>query len=183
MKRFIMVSKEDVKKVIIQYTGGDGNKEFTKTTLLPYLGLSRSNKSLDKIFDELLKEGFIKLVKTSGNRKYYTLAKAVEKREENPPHEDFETLKNVLREVLKEYFELYFGHPKTTEDLDKVYDFVKDDLGMASIKDIREQMGMTLEQFMAKFRDYIIRNYELISGGKEGIVKGGVLYGIIRRRK
>ncbi|MFP3202529.1 MAG: plasmid protein [Sulfolobus sp.] len=178
-----MVSKEDVKKVIIQYTGGDGNKAFTKSTLLPYLGLSKSNKSLDKIFDELLKEGFIKLVKTSGNRKYYTLAKAMEKREEKPPHEDFETLKNVLREVLKEYFELYFGHPKTTEDLDKVYDFVKDDLGMASIKDIREQMGMTLEQFMAKFRDYIIRNYELISGGKEGIVKGGVLYGIIRRRK
>ena len=105
------------------------------------------------------------------------------KREEKPPHEDFETLKSALREVLKEYFELYFGHPKTTEDLDRVYDFVKDDLGMASIKDIREQMGMTLEQFMAKFRDYIIRNYELISGGKEGIVKGGVLYGIIRRRK
>jgi len=105
------------------------------------------------------------------------------KREENPPHEDFETLKSALREVLEEYFELYFGPPKTTEDLDRVYDFVKDDLGMASIKDIREQMGMTLEQFMAKFRDYIIRNYELISGGKEGIVKGGVLYGIIRRRK
>ena len=184
IKRFIMVSKEDVKKVIIQYTGGDGNKEFTKSTLLPYLGLSKSNKSLDKIFDELLKEGFIKLAKTSGNRKYYTLAKAVERREESQTiPSDFETLKDALREVLKEYFELYFGPPRTTQDLDKVYDFVKDEFGMASIKDIREQLGMSLEQFMAKFRDYIIKNYELISGGKEGIIKGGVLYGIIRRRK
>ncbi|WP_225968761.1 PepK [Saccharolobus islandicus] len=75
------------------------------------------------------------------------------------------------------------GKERTTQDLDRVYDFVKDNLCMASIKDIREQLGMTLEEFMAKFRDYIIRNYELISGGKEGIVKEGVLYGIIRRKR
>ena len=75
------------------------------------------------------------------------------------------------------------GKERTTQDFDRVYDFVKDELGMASIKDIREQLGMTLEQFMAKFRDYIIRNYELISGGKEGIVKEGIMYGIIRRKR
>jgi len=35
---------------------------------------------------------------------------------------------------------------------------------------------------MGKFRDYILKNYELISGGKEGIVIKGVMYGIIRKK-
>jgi hypothetical protein len=36
---------------------------------------------------------------------------------------------------------------------------------------------------MREFRDYIINNYELIQGGKEGIVIKGIMYGIIRRKK
>ncbi|MCH4814976.1 MAG: hypothetical protein QXY87_04085 [Saccharolobus sp.] len=51
------------------------------------------------------------------------------------------------------------------------------------VKDLRIQLGLSLEEFMRKFRDYILEHYELISGGKEGIVKDGVLYGIIMRKK
>ncbi|ACP35980.1 hypothetical protein LS215_1985 [Sulfolobus islandicus L.S.2.15] len=87
-----------------------------------------------------------------------------------------------LDEVLSILKELK-GKEKTTQDLDKVYDFVKDDLGYATIKDLREQLGMSLEEFMREFRDYIINNYELIQGGKEGIVIKGIMYGIIRRKK
>lgn len=92
---------------------------------------------------------------------------------------NIDVIKNALREVLEEFF----GKPKTYDDLDKVYEIVKDDLGYATIKDLREQLGMTLEQFMGKFRDYILKNYELISGGKEGIVIKGVMYGIIRKKR
>jgi hypothetical protein len=70
-----------------------------------------------------------------------------------------------LDEVLSILKELK-GKEKTTQDLDKVYDFVKDDLGYATIKDLREQLGMSLEEFMREFRDYIINNYELIQGRK-----------------
>jgi len=69
-----------------------------------------------------------------------------------------------LDEVLSILKELK-GKEKTTQDLDKVYDFVKDDLGYATIKDLREQLGMSLEEFM-KSGDYIINNYELIQGRK-----------------
>ncbi|ARM77207.1 PepK [Acidianus manzaensis] len=90
---------------------------------------------------------------------------------------------NGIRQLFDEYFTKYFGRPKTYEDLDKVYDIIKDDIGYAQIKDLREQLGMSLEQFMSIFRDYILQHYELISGGKEGFVQRGVLYGIIRRKR
>jgi uncharacterized protein YeeX (DUF496 family) len=98
------------------------------------------------------------------------------------PIMDCTKLEGKIDEVLSILKELK-GKERTTQDFDRVYEFVKDDLGYASIKDIREQMGMTLEEFLAKFRDYIIRNYELHSGGKEGIVKEGILYGIIKRKR
>ena len=71
----------------------------------------------------------------------------------------------------------------TEDELDRTYEFMKDSLGYVSIENIRKQLGMSYEEFMRKFRDYIIRNYELIPGGKEGILKNGVMYGIIRRKK
>ena len=92
------------------------------------------------------------------------------------------SLRNLLDEYFKRYFEAYFGKPKTEKDLDRTYDQVKDSLGMTTIEILRVQMGMTLEQFLARFRDYIIQNYELFPGGKEGIVLNGVVHGVIRRR-
>ncbi|WP_048052680.1 hypothetical protein [Saccharolobus islandicus] len=95
---------------------------------------------------------------------------------------DCTKLEGKIDEVLSILKELK-GKERTMQDFDRVYEFVKDDLEYASIKDIREQMGMTLEEFLAKFKDSIIRNYELHSGGKEGIVKEGILYGIIKRKR
>ena len=192
-----MVTKDDVINIIMKYTGGDKKKEFAKTTLAEFLGMKNKRsalKELDNILDELLKEGVIKLSRIRGKAKYYTLGDGKKEEVTTLESGDFKDLKKVVgeavREVYEEYydairklFEEYFGKPKTIADFDRVYDFVKDDLGLASIRDIREQLGMTIEQFMDKFRDYIIQNYELHSGGKEGIVKGGVLYGIIRKKR
>ncbi|BFH74053.1 hypothetical protein SJAV_19970 [Sulfurisphaera javensis] len=178
-----MVTKDDVINVIIKFTAGDTSKEFTRSKVREFLS-AKGSKTIDKIFDELEKEGFIKLNRTVGRSKYYVLAKKIEikeetKREEVTKSKDLEDIKEALREVLAEYF----GRPKSFEDLDKVYERVKDDLGYASIKDLREQLGMSLEQFMGKFSDYILQNYELISGGKEGFVIRGALYGIVRKKR
>lgn len=92
-------------------------------------------------------------------------------------------LPKVIKEAVKEALAEQFGRREVTiSDFERVYDFVRDSFGMASIKDIRVQLGLTLEEFMSRFRDYILANYELISGGKEGFVKGGILYGIIRKK-
>ena len=103
---------------------------------------------------------------------------------------DTAVLKRILDEVksleqrLNDLQQSLTGlKPKWTEkDLDRIYEQVKDRLGMTTIEILRVQMGLTLEQFMARFRDYIIKNYELFPGGKEGIVMNGAVYGVIRRR-
>ncbi len=175
-----MVSRDEVKNAILQLTNGKFDKEFTKTDIQKTL--NTKSKSIDKILAELENEKFIKLSRQPGRRKYYVLVPSnntstVVKTEVQK--EDLDLIKNSLREVLEEYF----GKIKDFKDLDMTYDEIKNDLGYVQIKDLREQLGMTLEQFMGKFRDYIIKNYELIPGGKEGIIKGGVLYGIIKRKR
>ena len=185
-----MVSKDEVKNAILKITEGRGDIEFTKSGLSQHVGKS---KKVDEILEELAKEGFIKVSRTAGRAKYYVLntegakaiegekVKAVEKERDVKGGDkgDMEGIKRALREVLEEYF----GKPKDFKDLDRVYEEMKDDLGYVQIKDLREQLGLTIEQFMAKFRDYVMKNYELIPGGKEGIINGGAVYGIIRRKK
>ena len=90
--------------------------------------------------------------------------------------------KKTVKEAVREVFEEYFGRPKTEKDLDRVYEQVKDSLGMTTVEILRQQLGMTLEQFLARFRDYLLQHYELHPGGKEGIVLGGVMHGVIRRK-
>ncbi|QIW25321.1 PepK [Sulfolobus sp. S-194] len=94
--------------------------------------------------------------------------------------------------VLGKYYErliedlkkiIFRDHVPTPVDLDRVYDFAKNSLGHASIKDLRIQLGLSLEEFMRYYREYILQNYELIPGGEEGFIKGGVMYGIIRRKR
>jgi xylose isomerase len=60
---------------------------------------------------------------------------------------------------------------------------MKNSLGYVRIDDLRRQLGMSLEQFMSKFSDYVLQNYEVISGGSEGFIKGGTIYGIVRRKR
>ena len=97
----------------------------------------------------------------------------------------------VLREALQEFvsqvqaIERELGiqtSVATGVDLDRVYDQVKDRLGLTTIEIVRQQMGLSLEQFLAKYRDYILQHYELYAGGKEGIVLNGVIHGVIRRK-
>ncbi|BCU69685.1 hypothetical protein [Stygiolobus caldivivus] len=177
-----MVSKDEVKNAILKITEGRGDIEFTRNGLYQHTGKS---KKVDDILEELIKEGFIKVSRTAGRAKYYVLniegAKPVgeEKGVKGGDKGDMEGVKRALREVLEEYF----GKPKDFKDLDRVYEEMKDDLGYVQIKDLREQLGLTLEQFMAKFRDYVVKNYELIPGGKEGIINSGAVYGIIRKKK
>ncbi|WP_240872248.1 hypothetical protein [Acidianus infernus] len=168
-----MLSKDEIIRAIIKVTGGDENKEFTKTAILRELGMKSAKASIDKIFKELEDEGFIKFKETKGRGKYYVLAKRQSEKQ------DMKDLKGALREVLEEYF----GKPKSFADLDRTYDFMKDSLGYVRIENLRKQLGMSLEQFMAKFGDYILQHYELIPGGEEGFIKNGVMYGIIRRKR
>ena len=71
---------------------------------------------------------------------------------------------------------------KTTYDLDILYDKMKDSLGFVRIDNLRKELGMTFEEFMQSFGDYIEKHYELIPGGEEGFIRNGVKYGIIRRK-
>ena len=101
-----------------------------------------------------------------------------------------------LRKLLDEYMrrieerlqriemmlQAQFGPIKTEKDLDQVYEQVKDRLGMTTIKILRQQLGMSLDQFLARFRDYLMRNYELYPGGDEGIVLNGVVHGVVRKK-
>ena len=89
-----------------------------------------------------------------------------------------------LEERLKRVEEyLAQSRPKWTEkDLDRIYYQIAGDTGLTMIKYLRQQMGMSLEEFMARFRDYIIQNYELHPGGDEGILINGTMHGVIRRK-
>ncbi|WP_231136397.1 helix-turn-helix domain-containing protein [Acidianus ambivalens] len=173
-----MPSKDEIVKAILRVTGGDENKEFTKTAIAHELGMTKSTTTIDKIIKELESEGFIKFKEKRGQGIYYVLAKKQVEEKKAEEH-DMKNLKDALREVLEEYF----GKPKSFADLDRTYDFMKDSLGYVRIDNLRKQLGMSIEQFMAKFGDYILQHYELIPGGEEGFIKGGVMYGIIRRKR
>ncbi len=76
------------------------------------------------------------------------------------------------------------GHSSTSftnADFDKIFEEVKNPLGVASLKDIRERMGLSKEEFYSRFSQYIEANYQMYRGGDEGIVKNGVIFGIIKR--
>ena len=186
-----MVSREEVLKAIIEITGGNPEEEFTRNAVKERLG-RKSERQIDRIIEELTKEGVVVVSRTRGRVIYYRLAKEVGKPEGTPQKQEpaeptpadgtFKALRDLLDEYFRKYFELYFGKPKTEKDLDRVYEQVKDGSGLTTIEILRKQMGMTLEQFMAKFRDYIIEHYELHPGGKEGIVLNGVMHGVIRRK-
>ncbi|WP_338598521.1 hypothetical protein V6M85_07735 [Sulfolobus tengchongensis] len=187
-----MITKDDIINAIMKFTGGDTSRKFTKNSILNILGKKSSNKTIDKIFKELVNEGVISLATTKGKAKYYVLSKNLKEKEiakevrgkttENVNSDIQNVIREIVDEAIRKYFEEYFGKPKTFQDLDNVYETVKDDIGYASINDIREQLGMSLEQFMSKFRDYILKHYELIAGGKEGFVIHGTRYGIIRKK-
>lgn len=192
------ITKEDVINEILKLTGGDTKKEFSKGELAMIFGVYKNQKVLDPIIDELTKEGFIKLSRVKGNTKYYILAKGEKgmEKEERAVSDTTDvkriinaimkdpSFRQMLRDLIKEILEKDFNMKDVTiSDLERIYEIAMDGLCMASIYELRTMLGLTLEEFMAKFRDYILKNYDLISGGKEGFIKDGVIYGIIRKKE
>ncbi|WP_236752415.1 hypothetical protein [Acidianus sp. HS-5] len=183
-----MDSKDEIFNAILRITGGDDTKEFTKTAVTRELGLSKPSSKIDKALKELEEEGVIKVKAKRGNATYYVLVKkSLNQKTESSlsvqqPAIQLPAQQNEIKQALREVLEEFFGKPKSFEDLDKTYEFMKDSLGYVSIENLRKQLGLSIEQFMAKFGDYVLSNYELIPGGKDGFIKGGVLYGIIRRK-
>ncbi|BFI75522.1 plasmid protein [Sulfurisphaera ohwakuensis] len=98
-----------------------------------------------------------------------------------PQSSDTNKLDTIDRKLDK-VLELLEGRKKSIADLDRAYEMMKNSLGHVRIDLLRKQLGMSLEQFMNEFGDYILQNYELIQGGDEGFVKNGIVYGIIRRK-
>ncbi|BCU67599.1 hypothetical protein HS7_10360 [Sulfolobales archaeon HS-7] len=98
-----------------------------------------------------------------------------------------EMLKELMSEIryIKEYLKITqnpVNFPNMEKIFDEYYNKVKNALGVANLKLIREQMGVTKEEFYSKLSNYVQANYELIPGGEEGILVNGTICGIIRRR-
>ncbi len=95
--------------------------------------------------------------------------------------EDFKRLiKEAVAESLREFFSS--DGKVTFKDFDEVYDAVRDGFGYAGIDAIRRELGLTEQQFYSLFRRHILEKYTLIQGGKEGLIRGGIMYGIIKRK-
>ncbi|NON61425.1 hypothetical protein [Acidianus sp. RZ1] len=93
-------------------------------------------------------------------------------------------LKDIL-ELLKEInrkLDRVLSNPSDLEArFDSLYEEVKNSFNIARLSEIRKRMGLSQEEFYSKLSDYIERNYRLVSGGDEGVVKGGVIYGMVRK--
>ncbi|WP_286188972.1 hypothetical protein [Sulfolobus sp. S-194] len=196
------ISKNDIKDAITELAKS-GKTIFSKQELLEKLNRKRSNTDIDNIIEDLVKEGFINRIKQGKNNKEIQFMFIGEKKVdeslsekaediESEPLDQIKALQSALDMVLGKYYErliedlkkiIFRDHVPTPVDLDRVYDFAKNSLGHASIKDLRIQLGLSLEEFMRYYREYILQNYELIPGGEEGFIKGGVMYGIIRRKR
>ena len=140
--------------------------EIASTDDLVSIGYTRKSARNVKNHKIISDERCEQLVKTLGTRALPIVEEALQ---------EFTTEVNNLREGLG-------IHEETGDELDRIYDQVKDRLGQTTIEILRQQMGMTLERFLAKYRDYIMRNYELYPGGKEGIVLNGIIHGVIRKK-
>lgn len=175
------INKNDVYNFILEYGKRDPKGRVPKKEIREKFGVKRIAGKLKEAIDELIKEGKIK-----EDKDYYYLVN--EKTSATvTPQNDLDYLVKKLKEELITAFsnllEAYFGKPKTTEDLLRYYETMKDKFGFVTIKNLRIRMGMTLEEFMRRFGDYIEENFELIAGGDEGFIKNGSIYGIIRRKR
>ncbi len=154
-----------------------------------YLGTLRDDTVIEKIkyiyanLDELREEErkeFLEWV----NELYTTLNSILGKNSNitisNLGNDEINKKLDKILELLSEIKE---EKKKSVQDLDRIYEEMKDSLGYVRIDDLRKELGMSLEDFMNTFHDYILEHYELIQGGKEGFIRNGIIYGIIRRKK
>ncbi|AHC52246.1 plasmid protein [Sulfolobus acidocaldarius SUSAZ] len=185
------ITEEKILEIII----ASGQQGISISDIYEKLGIKpRSSKDKDtreevkKLLDNLLSSHKIK----KRNKRYYAnevkpaTVKSNSQTQTSQQTFDLSSLEKEIEAIVKravlEAFKSYFGDSKSEKDFDRVYDEVKDSFGYARLEEIRKQLGMTEEQFYGKFRDYILKNYQLIDGGSEGILIHGSLYGIVKKR-
>mgnify|MGYP001772542101 FL=1 len=166
-----MVAKEEVISVIRELYDGKP-VAFSKIKKK----IKADPEELEKLLDEMSKEGLVKRYDVGGGKAYEVSAV-------DPLSLILSELKR-LREEIKKLEELVEGKQKLSfSAFDEVYEKVKDNLGYAKLSDIRVEMGLSKEEFYSKFRDHIESKYELIAGGDEGLVRKGSVYGIIKKKR
>ncbi|MEJ2771824.1 MULTISPECIES: hypothetical protein [unclassified Stygiolobus] len=141
--------------------------------------IKKKIKESPEIVEELLKqmegEGLIRRYEVGGGKAYEPV-------KTDPITQILNMLKEI-KEELRRLEDLVNEKSKIDYSLfDKIYDEIKDNLGYASLQSIRVELGLPKEEFYSKFKNHIESLYDLIAGGEEGLVKKGVVYGIIRKR-
>ncbi len=146
----------------------------------------------DTVLEELKKErkidvikrgnGFtIKLLADQGTTLDDSTKKEKDQESQKGEKTQIEDILKLLNEINKKLDTLLQRNGSPNLDFDKVFDEVKNPMGVATLKDIREKMGLSKEQFYSKYASHIQSSYKLFRGGEEGIVENGVIFGIIRR--
>ncbi|AWR99855.1 hypothetical protein [Metallosphaera hakonensis] len=158
--------------------------EEQKESLIKFLkerGGSAPRSALRKYSDDVLREmeleGKIKLQKVGSGIRVVLLDATTSGSAQNQP-----TVLDLLKEINAKLDLLLSTFRKGNElEFDRVFEEVKNPMGIAVLKDIRERMGLSREEFYPKFSTHIESHYQLFRGGEEGIVKGGVIFGLIKR--
>ncbi|AAY80575.1 hypothetical protein [Sulfolobus acidocaldarius] len=133
-------------------------------------------EDIEKVLTELESEGLVKKYDVNGG-KSYELVKVDSNTIVIGLLREIKDEIKKLEEIVGEKWKLNVG------SFDEVYDKVKDNLGYASLENIRVELGLTKEEFYSRFRSYVESNYDLIAGGNEGYVRKGAVYGIVKRKK
>ncbi|AHC51516.1 hypothetical protein SUSAZ_05855 [Sulfolobus acidocaldarius SUSAZ] len=133
-------------------------------------------EDIEKVLTELESEGLVKKYDVNGG-KSYELVKVDSNAIVIGLLREIKDEIKKLEEIVGEKWKLNVG------SFDEIYDKVKDNLGYASLENIRVELGLTKEEFYSKFRSYVESNYDLIAGGNEGYVRKGAVYGIVKRKK
>lgn len=115
-------------------------------------------EDIEKVLTELESEGLVKKYDVNGG-KSYELVKVDSNTIVIGLLREIKDEIKKLEEIVGEKWKLNVG------SFDEVYDKVKDNLGYASLENIRVELGLTKEEFYSRFRSYVESNYDLIAGG------------------
>ncbi|WP_246263833.1 hypothetical protein [Metallosphaera tengchongensis] len=139
-----------------------------------------------KVLDDLVRSGRVREKKSGKTKRYVYLGGPAEGDSRDKVVEPTKDLEDIVKRAVLEALDIFFSRnnkDKTENDFDKIYDEVKDSFGLARLDAIRKQLGMTEEQFYGRFREHILKDYQLLSGGAEGLILSGILYGIIKKKR
>ncbi|BCU70855.1 hypothetical protein [Stygiolobus caldivivus] len=165
-----MITKEQLMNVLQQLYDGKP-VAFSKIKRK----VRESPETIEELLTELEGEGLIKRYDVGGGKAYEPV-------KSDPTAQILYMLKEI-KEELKRLEVLVTDKNRIDFSIfDKIYDEVKDNLGYASLQSIRIELGLSREEFYSRFKNHIESNYDLIAGGEEGLMKKGVVYGIIKKR-